>query len=335
MTVVVTGASGHVGANLVRALLAAGRRVRVLLRGRPIGLEGLDLEIVRGDVLDPATLAPAFAGAEVLFHLAARISISGDHRGLVTRTNVLGARNVADAALAAGVRRMVHVSSIHAFALETELPLDERSPRAVDPRREPAYNLSKYAGEGEVRRAIDRGLDATIVNPTGIVGPFDYRPSRTGRTLLQLYRRSLPALVPGGFDFVDVRDVVDGILAAETRGRTGENYILGNRWIAVRELAELAHRATGRRPPRLSSPMALARATAPFFELGGHFTRREPLYTRESLLALRATRDIRHDKAARELGYAPRPFEDTVRDTYAWFARAGVIPADAAQGGEP
>jgi len=329
MPVVVTGASGHVGANLIRALLAAGRPVRAMIHRERLGLDGLDIELVNGDVRDPDSLRRAFDGAELIIHLAAMISISGDHGGQVQAINVRGVRNVAEAALEVGAKRMVHVSSIHAFGLDdTSAPLDETRPRSTES-FEPAYNLSKAAGEVELRRVIDRGLDATIVNPTGIVGPYDYRPSRMGRVLLQLYRRRLPALTPGGFDFVDVRDVVAGILSAETKGKTGENYILGGRYITVREIAEIAERITGVRKPRLVTPMWLARGTAPFAELGGRLLRREPLYTRESLSALRANPDIRHDKATQALGHQPRSFEETVRDTYAWFACHGAIPADA------
>lgn len=331
MHVLVTGATGHLGANLVRALLGGGHRVRALVYGAPVGLEGLALERVPGDVLDPATLRPAFDGVEVVYHLAARISISGDHGGLVTRTNVHGVRHVAEAALAARVRRMVHVSSIHAFALDTPITIDERSPRATDPLREPAYNLSKYAGELTLRRVIDRGLDATIVNPTAIMGPFDYLPSRLGRTLIQLYRRTLPALTPGAFDFVDVRDVARSVIAATDRGRTGENYILGGRTYDLDAFARIVHQVTRRPGPPLNVPMPLARVVAPLFELGGRLTGTEPLYTRESLLALRTTAEVCHDKATRELGHDPRPFVETIRDAYVWFARAGMIRADPAE----
>lgn len=329
MTTLVTGATGHVGANLIRTLLAAGRPVRAMVRGRPIGLDGLDpalLTTVPGDVRDPASLRPAMEGIDVVLHLAAHISISGDHGGQVQAINVDGVRNVAEAALAAGVRRMVHVSSIHAFCLDEGAPLTEESPRA-QLAREPAYNRSKAAGEAALRRVIDRGLDATIVNPTGIIGPHDFRPSRMGRTILQLCSRTLPALVPGGFDFVDVRDIVAGILAAEAKGQTGRNYILGGRWAAVDELARRCRELTGVPSPRLTSPMWLARVGAPFVELGGKIIRREPLYTRESLEALRANRAIRSDRARAELGYQPRPLEETIRDTIAWFVDHGSLPA--------
>ncbi len=327
--VVITGASGHLGANLIRSLLAAGRPVRAMIHRQRLGLEGLDVEFVSGDVCDPASLRRVFEGAEIVFHLAAMISIRGDHGGRVQAINVDGVRNVAEAALEVGVRRMVHVSSIHAFGLDDcSAPLDEARPRSTEA-HEPAYNLSKAAGEVELRRVIDRGLDATIINPTGIVGPYDYRPSRMGRVLLQLYRRRLPALTPGGFDFVDVRDVVAAILSAETQGETGENYIVGGRYVSICEIAEIAERITGVKRPRMITPMWLARGTAPFAEFAGTLMRREPLYTRESLSALRANPDIRHDRATAVLGHQPRSFEETVRDTYAWFACNGVIDAHA------
>jgi len=327
--VVVTGASGHVGGNLVRELLRRGRRVRVLVHQDERALEGLEVERVRGDVLDPHTLRDAFDGAEVLFHLAAIISIDGERGGLVPRTNVEGVRNVMAAALDRHVRRVVHFSSIHAFVQEPlDEPLDERRVQVTLPAY-PAYDRSKAAGEAEVRAAIGRGLDAVIVNPTGIIGPCDFGPSRMGRFFLDLHLRQLPALVEGGFDWVDVRDVVASALAAEDRGRTAENYLLGGCWHSLDELATLAQGVTGVRQPLFTCPMWLARIGAPFAVAWGRVVGREPLFTMESLHALRANRSIRHDKAARELGHAPRPVEETVAEVYASFAAAGAVALPA------
>ena len=330
MTTVVTGASGHVGANLVRTLLDRGEKVRAVVRDRERGLggiRGLDVECVVADVRDEGSLARAFEGAEVLFHLAAVISISGDRGGLVTDTNVRGVRNVATAARAAGVRRMVHTSSIHAFQIADRAhPIDETSPRAARP-ASGAYDLSKLAGEGELRNVIAEGLDAVIVNPTGIVGPNDFGPSRMGKVLLQLARRTLPSLIAGGFDFVDVRDVVAGLLAARDRGRTGENYILGGHWHSFTELAAMVTEVTGAAPPALTTPTWLVRVGLPFVAAWGAIVRQEPLYTGESLAAAAASRQIVHRKASDELGHAPRPLLDTVRDTCAWFESHGVLRA--------
>jgi dihydroflavonol-4-reductase len=325
MTVVITGASGHIGANLAHALVAQGRRVRVLIRERRGMLEGLGVEMVRGDVRDPASLAEAFAGAEVVYHLAALISISGDQGGLVPAINVEGAGNVARVALECGVRRMIHFSSVHAFdQAPLDQALDETRARATS-RRHPAYDRSKAAGEVEVRKAMARGLDCVILHPTGVIGPRDAEPSRMGEFFLALYRRALPALVRGGFDWVDVRDVAAAALAAEEKGRSGENYLISGQWRSMEELADLAEAITGVRRPRMVSPIWLARAGAPFQTAFNRARGKRPLYTGESLSALQANRAISHEKASRDLGHAPRPLEDTVRDIYEWFEQAGML----------
>ncbi len=325
MTAVVTGASGHLGANLVRALLARGRRVRCLLRRDTRAVEGLAVERAAGDVRDPASLERAFAGASTVFHLAAVVSISGGRGGLVEETNVAGARNVARAARACGVRRLVHCSSVHAFDQEDRgRPIDEGSPRPGP--GHPAYDRSKAAGEAAVLEEAGAGLAVVVVNPTGVIGPFDFKPSRMGRVLLALERRRLPGLVEGGFFWVDARDVAQALVAAESRGRGGEGYLVGAEWRSVRGVAELAAAVTGVPPPRLVWPQPLARLAAPLVEAAA-LLGAEPLYTRESLRALRANPRVDVSKARRELGFAPRPLAETVRDTYAWFAAAGALRA--------
>ncbi len=216
MITAVTGATGHVGASLVRGLLDDGRTVRAINRRPSASLAGLDVEFVVADVLDRVALQRALRGVDVVYHLAGLISISGDPDGHVRATNVDGVRNAATAALDAGVRRFVHCSSIHAFDLEQPGVLTETSPRAVA-RQLPAYDRSKAAGEVEVRRVVDQGLDAVITNLTGVLGPNDFTPSRMGAVFLALVRRRIPALVAGGFDWVDVRDATAGMMAAEAR----------------------------------------------------------------------------------------------------------------------
>jgi dihydroflavonol-4-reductase len=323
--IVVTGAAGHVGANLVRELLERGSRVRAVVRREATSLKGLGIEQVRGDVLAPETLRAAFEGAEIIYHLAARISIVGDPDGLVARTNVTGAENVARAALRSGVRRLVHVSSIHAFEQHPlRRPLDETRNRCVAARHY-AYDRSKAAGEAAVRAVVKEGLDAVIVNPTGVIGPYDFAPSRMGQVFLDLAHRRLPALVDGGFNWVDAGDVALGAMAACERGRTGESYILGGHWASVRHLAQLAEDVTAVRAPRWTTPMSLARVAAPFAELYSRLTSTEPLFTREALGALRGNRSVRIDKAQRELGYAPRPLRSSVERVYESFDRLGRL----------
>jgi dihydroflavonol-4-reductase len=328
MTTVVTGASGHVGANLVRTLLERGDKVRAVFRshdGPPASLRGLDVETVHADVRDEDAVTRALAGAELVFHLAAVISISGDRGGVVSETNIRGVRNVARAARAAGARRLVHTSSIHAFFIaDRSQAIRESSPRAARP-ESGAYDLSKAGGEAELRAVIAEGLDAVVVNPTGIVGPNDFGPSRMGRVVLQLATRTLPSLIDGGFDFVDVRDVVAALIAASEKGRTGENYLAGGHWHSFAEIAAMVERATGAAPPALTTPTWLVKLGLPFVTAYGALTGQEPLYTGESLAAAAACQKIDCSKAAAELGHAPRPLEETVRDTCAWFESAGML----------
>ena len=325
MTVAVTGATGHIGANLVRALVEHGHRVRVLTHEESRSLVGLDVEAVPGDVLDPDSLRKALSGAEVVYHLAARISVTGDPDGMVHKINVEGTRNVARTCLREGVRRLVHFSSVHAFRQRPlDQPLDEtRAP--VQAPRSPAYDCSKAAGEQEVLAAVGDGLDAVIVNPSGVIGPHDYRPSRMGAVFLGLYRRRFPAMVAGGFNWVDVRDVVRSAIAAEKKGRRGERYLLAGHWVGIPDLARQFGEVSGARIPRWVSPMWMARLGAPFVTTVSRITRSTPLFTSESLEALRANRDVRRDKAERELGHAPRPIRETLADTFEWFRQANML----------
>jgi dihydroflavonol-4-reductase len=328
--IAVTGATGHIGGNLVRTLLARGERVRVLVHGGTRALDGLGAERVAGDVGDRGSLARLVAGADLVFHLAALISIDERDAPAMHAVNVEGARNVVDACMSAGVRRLVHFSSIHALAARpAEQPIDEGRGPAGGPGT-PAYDLSKAAGEREVRAGIARGLDAVIVNPTAAIGPHDYGPSTLGEALVRIARGRLPCLVEGGFDWVDVRDVVAGALAAAERGRSGERYLLSGEWRSVRALAAMVAAQTGVPAPRLVAPMWMARLGAPLATGWARLTRGRPVYTHASLHALRNHRHVRHDKAARELGYAPRPLEQTVADFFAWLRSEGRVPSERA-----
>ncbi len=326
MTVVVTGATGHIGANLVRSLLKAGQPVRALCHnpGHNRSLEGLEIERVAGDVLEPASLRAAFEGAEVVYHLAAKISIVGDPTGEVWATNVAGARNAAEAALHCGVRRYVHVSSCHAFDMNRKgEAISEEAPRPGP--GHPVYDRSKFAGEGQVRRVVEQGLDAVIVNPAGVLGPHDYGPSRMGQFFLKLIRQELPALVAGGFHWVDSRDLAQGLMAAAERGRSGANYLLVGQWLSVEDLAGMAAVVTGVSTPAFVSPMWAARLGAPFVAAIHKLSGAEPLYTAEGLHALRAHKVMSAAKAEADLGWSPRSIQETVEAVYASFAERGLV----------
>ena len=311
-TAVVTGASGYVGVNLVHHLRQAGWRVRTVGR-RP----GDAVDHTVADVRRPDELRPVFEGAALVFHLAAKITLATVDPE-AWDVNVRGPAAVAAAALEAGVGRLVHCSSVHAFDLARSRPrLDEHSPRATSPDR-PVYDRTKAAGEVEVRRVVEAGLDATIVNPTGIIGPVDLGPSRINAIIDQAARGHLPVVVRGGFDWVDVRDVVLGLVAAAERGRTGENYLLPGHQATVLHLGRLAAALNGHLGPVVALPGRVARWVAPLGERVGRQLHSE-VFTPGSIGTLLDDPIVDGSKAAAELSHHPRPLEDSVRDTVRWF----------------
>jgi dihydroflavonol-4-reductase len=325
---VVTGASGHLGINVVRALVAAGETVRGVDVRCGAALAGLDAEFVEADILDAAALKDALAGTDFVLHLAAKISIAGDPDGSVHRVNVDGVRTVAEAALAAGVRRLVHCSSLHAYDVGgIDGPVRESGRKATEARL-PAYDRSKAAGEDELRRVIERGLDAVILNPSGMFGPVDPEPSRLGRVLLAMFKGRMPVTVTGAFDWVDVRDVATALIAAAVRGRTGENYLVGGHRASVMELGRLAAEVSGRRPPRLVAPLRPVRLAArAAVRLAGPRRAGRLLLTPESLHALGTDPVVDCSKAVAEIGYRPRPLAETVADLHASFVADGRLSA--------
>jgi dihydroflavonol-4-reductase len=345
MRVVVTGATGHVGSNLVRALVERGDQVKVLVRARTQPLAGLEVERVVGDVRDAASLRAAFAGAEVVYHLAAVISISGDPHGRSARSTSTapGASprrrwRPACAGWSTAARCTPSTCTARAAA-----PVDETV--AAGPRRPPhfAYDRSKAAGERALREVMARGLDAVILHPSGVIGPYDFGPSRMGRVFLGLYHRTLPSLIDGGFDFVDVRDVAGGLIAAASAGAGRElPRDRAPRAVGRRRWPPRRRTITGVRPPRLNAPIWAARLGVPFFAVAGRVLRKEPLYTRESLAVLQSKHKFDWAKAQRDLGYAPRPLEPTrcatrtrgssggdARAAARQVARAGAAPGHA------
>jgi len=317
----VTGATGHIGNVLVRQLLEKGEKVRALIQPgesrKP--LEDLGVETVEGDVLDTSALWEAFKGIRGVFHLAGVISIMPGSDPLVWRVNVDGTRNVIKAALRAGIERLVYISSIHALqriphgsVMDESLPFDADNPYG-------AYDRSKAAASLEVQKAAQEGLEAVIVCPTGVIGPYDFRGSEMGAVIRQAAEGRPSPYVDGAYDFVDVRDVADGLMCAAEGGRAGETYILSGQKISVRYLLETVREITGRAFTSIKIPFDLARFAARFTPWYYEKTQARPRFTPYSLEVLRSNADISHAKATRELGYRPRPLYESIADTVRWF----------------
>lgn len=324
MLMAVTGASGHLGANLVRALLDKKWQVRALVHHDTRALDGLDIECVPGDVLNENSLKQAFTGADVVFHLAGRISVVTWDRKEVEAVNITGVRNVVEACKATGVKRLVHTSSFHAHQQKPlDEPLDESRP-LLDTRY-PPYDHSKAEGEKIVLAAIENGLDAVIINPGGMLGPNDFKPSYFGSTLLSIARGKLPALVDAGLSWVDNRDVVDGMIQACEHAGPGAKYILSGHWVTLKYIAHYVAGITGVSPPRIVMPMWAAKASAPLAMFFDRIRGKQPLFTSISLRELESNPNISHEKASRVLGYEPRPLEQALTDTINWFRSHGFL----------
>jgi len=317
MKIALTGASGHIGTNLCRKLLDNNHDLRVLTNQYTASLEGLDLEFVKGDIFNITSLKELADGAEVMIHLAASITINGDQH--VLDTNVVGTKNVLDVVKSSKVKRLLHFSSIHALVHQPlDQTLDEGRPLAVSDHI--IYNQSKALAEELVLHDVESGLDAVIINPTSVMGPNDFKPSLIGQAIIQLCKGKIPALIPGGYDWVDVRDVVAGTISAMENGRSGQSYLLSGHFKTLPELYEQIILTQGKDRKLPVIPFWLAEVGVPFLKTWARVSGNKPLYTKESIEILKTSHTkISSNKARNELGYESRPFKDTLRDTIEWF----------------
>jgi nucleoside-diphosphate-sugar epimerase len=330
MTVLLTGATGHVGANLLRALMGHGERVRVLVRpAHPASdraaIEGIDVEIAEGDVRDPAALDRAVAGCERAYHCAAKVQTIRGGEGELFDTNVLGTRNVLAAARRAGVRRVVVTSSLGAVGHPEGRPCNEDDP--FDPfAPHLPYEESKAWVEHECLRAACAGLDVVIAVSTAVLGPNDFGPSRMGRVVLDFANGDLRAFIPGGFEFVSASDLARGHIQCMESGRKGERYILSTAFVTIDDLMGMLERITGRsRPRRLSPGLMMGIAHVSTFVLNTFAPETPRRFTPDAVRLLQMKRRADITKAKTELGYVPTSIEQAVRDAYASFLARGKI----------
>jgi dihydroflavonol-4-reductase len=318
----VTGATGHIGNVLVRELVRRGERVRALIPPKEsrAALNGLDVESVEGDVLNPDSMRESMRGIRGVFHLAGVISILPGPNPQLRRVNVEGTRNILQAAKATGVEKVVYTSSIHAIQRAEEGVIDEGLPYDID-NPYGAYDRSKAEATLEVLDAAQTGLEAVVACPTGVIGPYDFRGSMMGAVIDDAAFARPVLYVDGAYDFVDVRDVADGLIRAAERGRRGESYILSGNKISVRRLLQIVREITGSGFLRLKIPFGLAKFFAFFTPTYYRLAGATPRFTPYSLEVLRSNANISHAKATRELGYHPRAIYETVSDTVAWLKR--------------
>ena len=327
MLALVTGATGFVGANIVETLNQAGWQARALHRRTSslAALDGLEYEPAIGDVLEPDSLLAAMRGCDAVFHTAGVVAdYWGQNVELTYRVNVDGTRNVVDAALAAGVPRVVHTSSQAALGFgDDKTPIDETHPYNLPPQVYP-YGHSKHLAEQVVQEAIHRGLHAVIVNPSVVIGPRDVTLANS-RLIIEVQRGRVPLVPPGGINVVDSIDLARGHLLALEKGRPGERYLLAGHNVSSIDLMRKIGAVLGVRPPRGTIPRRLIGPLATALDGASRLSPR-PLPLSGDVLRFGA-RFIYADnqKAVRELGFAVRPLENTIERAVAWLRAVGAI----------
>lgn len=316
----VTGATGHIGNVLVRKLIERGEKVRALiLPGESVeSISGLEVEAVEGDVLNMDSLFKPFEGVRGVFHLAGVISIMPGSNEFVRKVNVEGTKNILRVATEKRVKKLVYTSSIHAIQRMEEGIIDESLPYDPD-NPYGAYDRAKAEATLEVQKAAQAGLEAVIACPTGVIGPYDFRGSLMGSVIRTAAEEKPTLYVDGAYDFVDVRDVAEGLIAAAKHGKRGESYILSGQKISVRYLLETVREITGRHFFQMRIPFDLAKFAALFTPMYYSMARVNPRFTPYSLEVLRSNANISHAKATRELGYKPRSLYESIKDTVKWF----------------
>ena len=324
MKILVTGATGFLGSHLTRLLVQTGHQVRVLRRATsPTRLiDDLELETAIGDVTDAAAVGRAIAGCEAVFHVAGLVSFWNGDRAALHAVNVLGTRNVVEACLSHRVKRLIHTSSISAIGFAPDgRPGDENIPYNWS--RLP-YCDSKRGGEEEVRKGIARGLDAVILNPGVIFGPGDLH-FHSGAMVLQMAKGRIRFWFDGGCCTCDVGDVAAAHLAALSKGRSGERYILGGENFSWRALLQLIAETTGVPAPsrRISTPVL--KLVAAGYRLKGLLTGRRPPITPEAIRISSVPVYFSSEKAKRELGYRASPFRESVKKTFEWYRDHGCL----------
>jgi len=325
----VTGGTGFVGANVVRELLAQGRAVRVLARpgSDRRAIAGLDVEIGEGDLLDPASLRRAVKGVNSVFHVAADYRLWARHPEELHRVNVGGTRAVLEAAGEAGVSRVVYTSTVGALGIPGDgTPGTEATPVSLRDMVGP-YKASKFLAEQVALGFAHQGLPVVVVNPSAPVGPWDVKPTPTGRMVVDFLEGKMVATLDTGLNLVHVRDVARGHLLAAERGKIGEKYILGNRNISLAEIGVLLSEIAGIRPPRLRIPYWVAWSAALSMEAVARVTGAPP---RVPLTAVRMAKKRMYfspARAVRELGLPQTDVRDALRDAAEWFRAHDYVKA--------
>ncbi|MBQ6300874.1 MAG: NAD-dependent epimerase/dehydratase family protein [Bacteroidales bacterium] len=318
---IITGANGHLGSTIIRYLSRGDCLVRGLLLPSENHEDSGNVKYYKGDITDLESMDAIFSGTGgsevIVIHTAGLVSIEDKITLDLYDVNVNGTKNVISMCRKYRAKRMLYVSSVHVIAEGDGFSIDSVKG---------GYATTKAVASQAVLDAVSKGLDAVIVLPSGIIGPFDNGRNHLVQLVKRFMEKKLPVITTGGYDMVDVRDVAKGCIAAADRGRNGESYILSNQYITIPDLIELSGELSGTRVP-CSIPLSYIKAFAPLFEWIGRITHTRPLFTRYSLSVLEEDIRFSHEKATRELGYHPMDIKDSLRDTidYLLYGEAALI----------
>jgi dihydroflavonol-4-reductase len=328
MKVLITGGSGFVGSAIVRKLIRRGHDIRVLVRpSSPLdNLEGLDVELVYGDLTESQSVQEAMAGCEAVVHAAADYRIWVPRADEMFQANVAGTQNVLNGALSVGVRRLVYTSSVATIGLpKGEYAANEDTPIEATDLIGP-YKTSKYFADKLVTELAGRSdMEIVIVHPSTPIGPRDIRPTPTGKIVIQAASGRMPAFVDTGLNVVHVDDVAEGHALALERGIPGRRYILGGENMTLAEILRVIADIVHQRAPKLRIPHGAIMPIAALAEAWGRLTGKEPFVTRDGVRLARKRMFYSSERAIRELGYRHRPPQEALGDAIDWFKQHGYV----------
>lgn len=319
MRIGITGAAGHLGATICRTLLDKGHQVVAFVHNDVAALKDLAVTIVKGDVMNRASLTAFMADCDAVIHAAGAIDLSYQFDQKTYDVNVVGTKNILEVAKEIGNLKIVYVSSVHVFRQEPyDISLDETRPFVSD--NSVFYDQTKRDAHLLAIEAAKNGQDVVVVCPSAIIGPNDFKPSKLGKAITDIYEGKFPALFVGGFDFVDVRDVANGAISALEKGQSGETYILSGKYYSLKELSNFIFEAKAVKKRLIALPIIWAYIGLPFIKFWSIITRTAPLYDRLYIDVLKdGNKHNSCEKAKEQLDYNPRSLKETITDTIEWF----------------
>ena len=323
----ITGSSGHVGSNLIRELSKQDYKIRCIdFDGDYRAYEGFDVEVIKGDITNKDSLRSVFKNVDIVFHTAALINLDRRYEKQIRQVNVEGTRNVCEAAVKAEVKKLIHFSSVDAFyRFPIEEPLLESRSLIDDPNAVP-YDLSKADGQKIVLEFCEKDLDASIIHPTSIVGPNDFKPGLPMQEMVNLANGKRKLVPNWGYNFVDVRDLCITAISAVKLGRTGQNYIVGGEYHLYSYIAELMKQQLGRTVLLATIPDFVSYLGLPYEYIKSLITRKPRVLTIDTLHTGKTGNKVVPSTLAREeLGHNPRPLEETIYDMVSFFQKRGLI----------